>query len=289
MEKLPVYKVENFSCNTDKSDFYVNTFKEHIKLHGFVDQPHRHDSYLLVFFTNGTGIHDIDFDQFKISPGSLFVLQPGQMHFWNLSEDIEGYIVIFSPAIYNLYFGQKKTTDYAYYQLVNNDPYVYFEPNNRQEIIAYFDLLVSESRRENKFRMDKMLNLLDTIHIEIARKFNENVLYKKHSYNLKINTFEIILESNFKSRKLPSYYAEELNITLKHLNRICNVILQKTVTEVISDRIILEVKRMLVDKNLSINQIATELGYEDYSYFSRFFKNKTGYSPTTFRTLKGIQ
>ena len=75
-------------------------------------------------------------------------------------------------------------------------------------------------------------------------------------------------------------------ITLKHLNRICNEILKKTTTEVIADRIILEAKRMLMDKRLVVNEIATELGYDDYSYFTRLFKKSTAMTPTDFRISK---
>lgn len=71
MKKYPIYSVQNFSRNDVHRDFYVNTFKEHLKSHSFVEEPHRHDSYLMVFFTKGSGLHEIDFDQFEIKRGSL--------------------------------------------------------------------------------------------------------------------------------------------------------------------------------------------------------------------------
>jgi len=286
MKKYPVYSVQNFSCNDVHRDFYVNTFAEHLKSHSFVEEPHRHDSYLMVFFTNGSGIHEVDFDQFGIKRGSLFVLQPGQMHHWSLSEDIEGFVIIFSQELYNLYFGQKKINEYNFYHSIHNRPEMVFEENEIPNLLPYFDLLIQENNHENKFQLDKMLNLLDCIHIEISRKYSETYSHQTHSYNIKINSFERLLEQYFRMEKLPSFYAEKLNITLKHLNRICNEILQKTATEVITDRVILEIKRMLIDKQLSINEIAFAVGYEDYSYFSRFFKKQTGLSPTEFRNIK---
>jgi AraC-like DNA-binding protein len=286
MKKYPVYSVQNFSCNDVHRDFYVNTFAEHLKSHSFVEEPHRHDSYLMVFFTNGSGLHEVDFDQFGIKRGSLFVLQPGQMHHWSLSEDIEGFVIIFSQELYNLYFGQKKINEYNFYHSIHNRPEMVFEENEIPNLLPYFDLLIQENNHENKFQLDKMLNLLDCIHIEISRKYSETYSHQTHSYNIKINSFERLLEQYFRMEKLPSFYAEKLNITLKHLNRICNEILQKTATEVITDRVILEIKRMLIDKQLSINEIAFAVGYEDYSYFSRFFKKQTGMSPTEFRNLK---
>lgn len=286
MKKYPIYKVKNFSCNTDNSEFYVNSFKEHLQLHGFVDNPHRHDSYLMVFFTKGSGLHDIDFSKFEIKAGSLFVLQPGQMHYWDLSDDIEGFVVIFSKEIYRLYFEQKQVNDYSFYSSVYNSPHLVFANNEQDDLLLYFDLLLKESQQKQDLRMDKMTNLLDCIHIEIARKYNQSNRYEKHSYNSKIANFEILVEKYFKEEKAPSFYAAQLHITLKHLNRICNEVIEKTATEFIADRVILEIKRMLVDKDLSINEIASRVGFDDYSYFSRFFKKKTNSSPTEFRSFR---
>lgn len=287
MKKYPVYSVQNFSCNDIHRDFYVNTFKEHLKSHSFVEEPHRHDSYLMVFFTNGSGIHEVDFDRFEIKKGSLFVLQPGQMHHWSLSEDIEGYVIIFSQELYNLYFGQKKINDYNFYNSILNQPEVLFEGEESSKILPYFNLLIQENNQNHRLQLDKMLNLLDCIHIEIARKYGETYSRQAHSYNVKISAFELLLEKYFKTQKLPSFYADQLHITLKHLNRICNEILQKTATEVIMDRVILEIKRMLIDKQLAVNEVAYAVGYEDYSYFSRVFKKQTGISPTEFRNNTG--
>lgn len=286
MKKYPIYSVQNFSCNDIHRDFYVNTFKEHLKSHSFVEEPHRHDSYLMVFFINGSGIHEIDFDRFEIKKGSLFVLQPGQMHHWSLSDDIEGFVIIFSQELYNLYFGQKNINDYNFYHSIHNRPEMLFKTDEIPNILPYFNLLIEENNQANNFQLDKMLNLLDCIHIEIARKYSETYSHQTHSYNIKINTFEKLLGQYFKENKSPSFYADKLNITLKHLNRICNEILQKTATEVIMDRVILEIKRMLTDKQLAVNEVASAVGYDDYSYFSRVFKKQTGVSPTGFRDLK---
>jgi AraC-like DNA-binding protein len=103
---------------------------------------------------------------------------------------------------------------------------------------------------------------------------------------VKIKNLEVLLENNFKTEKAPFFYASQLAITLKHLNRICNEMLQKTTTEVILARIILEAKRMLMDKKFTVNEIATELGFDDYSYFTRLFKKHTGMTPTDFRISK---
>ena len=286
MKKYPIYNIQRFNCNSVNSDLYINTFKNHLIDHSFVEEPHRHNSYVLVFFTKGSGIHEIDFDVFTIQPGSMFFLQPGQMHHWNLSDDVEGFVIFYSQEMYNLYFGQKTIADYPFYSSVDNKPEMVFDASELKAILPYFESLIIETQSNQLLKQDKIMNLLDIIHIEIARKYSETHLHEAHSYNVKIKNFEVPLENNFKTEKAPFFYASQLNITLKHLNRICNEMLQKTTTEVITARIILEAKRMLMDKKFTVNEIATELGFDDYSYFTRLFKKHTGMTPTDFRISK---
>ncbi|HEY4628885.1 MAG TPA: AraC family transcriptional regulator [Flavobacterium sp.] len=286
MKKYPVYPIQRFNCNSVNSDLYINTFKNHLINHSFIEKPHRHNSYVLVFFTKGSGTHEIDFDKFIIQPGSVFFMQPGQIHHWDLSDDIEGFVIFYSKEMYNLYFGQKSIDQYSFYSSVNTIPEIIFDNAEAKAILPYFDAMILENQSNQMMKQDKIMNLLDIIHIEIARKYSETHLHEAHSYNVKIKNFEVLLEQKFKKEKAPSFYAPKLSITLKHLNRICNEILQKTTTEVITNRIILEAKRMLMDKNFTVNEIATELGYDDYSYFTRLFKKHSGMTPSAFRVSK---
>jgi AraC family transcriptional regulator, transcriptional activator of pobA len=286
MKKYPVYDIQRFNCNSVNSDLYLNTFKNHLIDHSFVEEPHRHNSYVLVFFTKGSGTHEIDFDVFTIQAGSMFFLQPGQIHHWNLSDDVEGFVIFYSQEMYNLYFGQKTIGDYPFYSSVHNKPEMVFDLTELKAILTYFNTMIAEAKENQMFKQDKIMNLLDCLHIEIARKYTETNLHEAHTYNIKMKIFEELLEKNFKIEKTPSFYASQLHITLKHLNRICNEILQKTTTEVITDRILLEAKRMLMDKKFTVNEIATALGYDDYSYFTRLFKKHTTKTPTNFRIIK---
>lgn len=287
MKKYPIYSIEQFNCNSVHSDLYMNTFKNHLLSHSFIEKPHRHNFYVLVFFTHGSGTHEIDFDRFEIRPGSVFVLQPGQMHHWNLSNDIDGFVVFFSKEIYNLYFGQKDIEDYPFYAGVHTSPEIVLDSDEVKAILPYFKILIHEGNANQLLKQDKLLNVLDSIHIELTRKYVEVYEHHTHSYNVKIKNFAVLLEQKFKTEKAPFFYAEQLHITLKHLNRICNEILNKTTTQLITDRILLEAKRMLLEKKFSINEIATELGYDDYSYFTRLFKKHTGMPPSVFREYKG--
>lgn len=285
MKQYPIYDVDSFSCGSVTEDFYVNTLSNHLKTHSFVETPHRHSSYLLLFFTHGSGKHEVDFDRYEVVPGSIFALQPGQLHHWDLSRDVDGYVVIYAQELYNLYFGQKQITDFPFYQSAKSKPEIVLGASEIQALLPFFELLRSESTQNKIWSGQKMLNLLDCIHIEMTRHYAVGI-HETHPYNTHVKKFEQLLELYFRREKLPSFYADKLHITLKHLNRICNEMLQKTATEVIAERLILEAKRMLTDPNLSVNAVADTLGFDDYSYFSRFFKKQAGMSPSDFRRPK---
>jgi len=76
-----------------------------------------------------------------------------------------------------------------------------------------------------------------------------------------------------------------LNITPNYLNSLCKDIYNKTVTEVIQERIILESKRLLAHTGLTVSEISYKLGFKDNSYFGRYFKKVVGIPPEKFRTI----
>jgi len=282
MERDEVYEIKKFKRNFFHHNLYVNTFQNHLKEHRFIESLHRHDFYVLVLFTNGTGLHKIDFDEFDINKGSLFLMQPGQIHLWELSSDIDGYIVFFSKEIYNLHFRDKKIEEYLFFQSSKNNPELVLNIDEMKQIQPYFELMINENQEDQLQKKDKMLNLLDCILVEILRVYNIESNHLTSTYNHKLKEFEILLEQFYKTEKSPSFYADKMAITLKHLNRISKNTLNITITELITRRVVLESKRIIVDKNRTIAQIADELGYSNYSYFSKLFKKNVGITPTEF-------
>ena len=97
--------------------------------------------------------------------------------------------------------------------------------------------------------------------------------------------FEELVEENFKEMKFAKDYASKLNISEKHLNRIVKNCLNKTSSSLIQERVILEAKRMLMHSELNVTEISVALGFNESSYFIRFFKKKTGVTPMGFLNL----
>jgi len=281
MSGFPVFQISDFGCVRETEALYVNSLEAHLKTHRFIEKPHRHDAYLMVFFTAGKGHHEIDFESFEVKRGSFFALQPGQVHHWELSEDTKGFIAIWPEAAYRMYFRQKEPSDYPFFSASDSSPEVIFPETEIKNVQPYFELLVREP--EPLFQNDKALNLLDGILIEAARLHPQRKTRQATVYHQKIREFVQLIETHFRQEKSAAFYAGQLHITVKHLNRISKALLQKTATEVITARILLEAKRLLTDQSLNVSEIAEQIGFEDYSYFARLFKKQAGQSPSGFR------
>jgi AraC-like DNA-binding protein len=99
----------------------------------------------------------------------------------------------------------------------------------------------------------------------------------------RLDEFMELLEVNVAHHKQVSYYADRLNLSNYQLNAIAKEMMGKTSSELIDEHIILESRRYLLGTSNQVNQIAHHLGFDDVSYFIRFFKKHTGYSPEAFR------
>src|SRR6202012_5935389 len=130
----------------------------------------------------------------------------------------------------------------------------------------------------------KICSLLNVLYIGLSRAYLPVAqrVKQNESQLMQVRRLEILVENKFKSFKYPKQYAEMMFMSDKNLNKICKITLNKTTTDVIADRIILEAKRMLVHSKFSVIQISKELGYIDNSYFNRVFKRRTGETPIQF-------
>ena len=286
MNKIPILKINEFSFEKNDFEFYINNIVDHCtNFHNSINLPHKHDFYLTILFTAGSGTHEIDFNSYEIKQGSVFLLNPGQTHNWSLSEDIFGYIFFHSESFYNLYFTDKKIYHFPFFYSRQNTPCINLPLNELQNFIDYFQKISREYINNQLLNYHKIRNLIDLLYIDLTRIYNlenKTIINKNHSYFTKLHQLETLIEENFKIEKSPKEYARQLNISTKHLNRIVQTLLNKTTQDLISERILLESKRMLISSKHSFSEIALELGYDDYSYFTRFFKKRIKQTPSEF-------
>lgn len=288
MNQLPILNIKAFKDHNPDATFYANYFPIHLEQHHkSIMVPHKHDFYLTVLFTKGTGVHEIDFYSYPIKPGSVFLLNPGQTHHWELSEDIDGYIFFHSKSFYEMSFNGRRINSFPFFYSTQNPPCVYLNGKAQEKIEDLFREVVVEDQSVSILKRQKLASLIDIIYIELSRLCideSESDIKTANTYSIKFRELEEFIEKSFLQEKSPQFYASKLNISPKHLNRITKEMVGKTTTELITERVILEAKRLLIHGKLTFTEIAYELGYEDYSYFSRLFKKKVGENPSVFQS-----
>lgn len=286
MKNFAVLGIDQFESQRKMEGFYVNTIENHLRTaHNDIYKPHKHNFFLTVLFTHGSGIHEIDFVTYEVKVGSIFFLNPGQMHYWELSDDIRGFIFFHSQSFYDMHFATRKVTNYPFFRSIQNSSALYLDVDQIPYFIELFRQILNEFGATNLFKISKILALVELIYIESTRWYMEeaelNVIVPS-VYATTFQQFERLVEENYKTEKNASQYADWLHITSKHLNRITQNMVNKTTTDIILERVFLEAKRELIFQKASFSEIASDLGYVDYAYFSRLFKKKCGMTPSQF-------
>jgi AraC family transcriptional activator of pobA len=282
MSTLPVYAIRDYRNDSGNRVFYANTFRRHLQYHDFTDTPHKHDFYLVVFFTSGTGTHEIDFRRYEIRPGALFLLRPGQVHHWDPSDNTDGFVFFHTREFYDEGFTSEHLNDFPFYSYSGTALQLSPRTRHYRTIRGLMAEICDEYPREEKLKPQKLRALVNLVYIETVRLSPPVTVSEKENYLSKLRKFETLVDQHFKTFKSARDYAGMMNISEKHLNRITQVCLQKTSSAVIAARIILEAKRMLMLSRLNVNQVGDALGYKDKSYFTRFFKKQTGETPLAF-------
>lgn len=284
--KTTVLNIDQFKNSKVLKDVYVNTFSQHINLNqDLINKPHSHNFYLCVLFTEGTGTHEIDFNSYSINPGKVFFLKPGQTHFWKFDTEPKGFIFFHSQEFYEMTFVNHRLNNFPFFYSYQNPPVILLK-SNYKDFQKKFKDLYQEYVKSEIFRNLKIVNIINDIYIDLTREYTSDLDLSDNSHSRYLNileNFEHLLDQSYDKQKLPKFYADKLNISTKHLNRVVKETINKTTNQMISDRVILEAKRLIVHSNDSLSNISETLEFSDYAYFSKYFKSRTGITPMNFK------
>ncbi len=284
---LPILSIKQFDTKISEGDFYSNHLEKHlVRNKNIIHKAHKHDFFLCVLFTSGTGSHNIDFNVYDIKAGSLFFLKPGQTHSWEFTSQPKGFIFFHTEDFYDCHFSNHNLSQYPFYFSHTNPPFLNVKQAALADISQQFKAINTEHGKEGAFKNQKIASLITALYIDISRLYTDYSEFKMVSSVTALDIIEKLeqsIERYYRTHKSASFYASKLNISPKHLNRVTRATINKTTTEVIAERVILEAKRLIVHTFSSLNDIAISLGFEDYAYFSKVFKQKTNSTPIDFR------
>ena len=260
--------------------------------------PHVHSFYEVLWFQDGVGTHNVDFVDYEVKPNTIFFLNPGQTHNFDHNVDKEKGICRYKGLTIKMCTdfmrdedcGQNAMLKYNAFHTFDTAPYYYIEEDTAEELHHLVRMMEEEAQRAGEFGNIVILkSLLHIFLVKIQRHgHQENTIHLdnlKPSHQLFVQ-FRRMVDKEFMRLHTVQEYADGLNVAVRTLNKCVNECSQKSPLAFINDRIILESKRMVRYTSLMIKEIAYKLGYDDPSYFVKFFKRQTGYLPSDFREME---
>ena len=284
--ETPIYDLEAFSDKATWADFYIQDLKRHVKEHEFISKPHKHDFYLILFIAEGQGVHTIDFKEYPVRSNSIFLMTPGQVHTWNLSPDTDGFVVFFTKEFYQMQLSENSLLEFPFYHSLAASPVIELADDDAVRFSLRQMFKVYSSSNTPSLRL--LRAYLDILLLEVAKYYDPSQAVNTHGNTFKLRKLEQLIDENFKTLKQPSDYGELMNLSSTYLNSICKDNLDKTLTELIQERILLEAKRLFAYSDLNVNQVAEKLNFSDASYFIRWFKKISGITPEEFRNSQSV-
>ena len=251
------------------------------------EQPHRHAYYEICMFINGAGSHMIDFKNFPIKSTSVHFLTPGQVHLISREENYHGFLMVFSREFYSLGLQDEDLLmTLPFFNNNTSEPILNLNRDDFEELLDIIEHLRMDYKRDSEIREDVLRSYLHIFLLKCRFFFNKQHFDKdiiKDPAFLLVNKFRTLVEQHFKEIHLVKEYADRLNQSPAHLNRIVKMITGENAGEFIIKRIVLEAKRLLIYTDLSNKEISYKMNYDDPSYFSRLFRKKVGMSPSEFK------
>ena len=250
-------------------------------------QNHRNLYEIIVLLKGGINIR-IGESNHQIKGNAMCFLAPGQISkISTFDKETEGFYIAFDTDYFLLCLkNQVQLCFYPFFQF-DKHPILHLSKPQTVKFEALIQKIDFEYNNRKSLNDDLLTKLyLNILLIEIERLYQfKSATGNGESSRKKLiaSKFKQLVEKNFMTMRKVSTFADTLYISPSYLNDTVREITGQSASTIIHQRIILEAKAMLVQTELTINEVAQHLQYGDTSYFCRFFRTHTGVSPQAFR------
>ena len=246
-----------------------------------------YNCYKVILIRKGKGELTFDTAKHDFSENCLIrfpIYQPFQIE---VDGPLDGILLQFHPDFFwNHKYDMELTSKQVLFKSIGEIPLIKISKEEMAQLLYPLDQLLLELNSDRLGRYDIAISWVKIFMIYASRiKKERGMIHSETLSEVHYTIRELInaVEEHFQHKHRPADYAKLLNVTVKTLNRMANQHLEKTVGDMISERIITQARHELYLSDKPIKQIALELGFHDVAYFSRFFKVRTTVSPDVYR------
>ncbi len=247
--------------------------------------PCKHSCHTLIFISSGQHVMKVGYQEYTTIDNEIIVVPAGQIFSLdNINNIHKGYICQFHPDILIRKYGSRELINEFDFMKISGNPKITLDNNDIPDITA----ILSRLEKEYSETSTANLNIVQSYLITLFYEMNKNSVQSSKSISAAeviTNKFKELIHQNIKTHHLVHYYASLLNVTPNHLNKSVRTVTGKPAAKWIDETILLEAKYLLYQTTLSVSEIAAQVGHEDQSYFSRFFKKHEGITPIQYRKM----
>jgi AraC-like DNA-binding protein len=258
------------------------------------DYVQRNNYYTVIINLAGSGKLKSDFSSYDFAGQAMMCFSPYQPFMISSDQNLSGIVLNFHPDFFCIHLHQKEVAcNGVLFNNIYQPPFITLTDRDVVTFQGIIEQMQAEMQNAALAQYELLISYLKILLIHGSRlRIEQSLLATVEISDLKepfvLQNLKDAIEEHFKTKHSPANYADLLNISPKTLARITKNHFNKTLTNMIAERIIIEAKRELYLTSKPVKSIAYELGFNDEFYFSRFFKNNAEVSPQLYRETIGF-
>ena len=304
--KIPILKSDSYRTSYFKHEPQPNktlltiSTVQHFEIHRRciwknIIPAHRLDFYLVFIVTGGEGIHTFGLKEHYIKKNMLCFIGPNMISSWQSeAEDHQGFFCTFSDDFFNLGRENKRFLSELPFFQIDGNAVLHLTDEQMHYYLSLFELMHAEYEHKNEYSENVLRSQLQVILNKAYSQYRTEecppdianppgLRLMKAFTALYMRDFNVLFDGKTIQLKKIADYADELGVSQNHLNDTIKAVTGRSAGQLIKSQLIKQATMCLKQSSKSISEIAYVLGYDDPSYFARYYKSQTGQSPSDFR------
>lgn len=229
-------------------------------------------------FTAGRCTHLVDFERYACKPGTVLHIEPGQLHRWDPTPGLDGYVLLLSSAGREARRGELGLPR----ELEGAAGCRVLRPLHRARVVGWFEQLARETAGPDALSWHlALVALLDVARSSEGATHGEVV--RPGPGLARVTELRRLIERSFRVTRTARDYAAALGCSLRTLDRTCVAATGTPVKALVDARVLLEARRRLAHTDVTLEALASELGFSEATHLAKFFRRHAGMTAGRFR------
>ncbi len=248
--------------------------------------PNALQFYDVLLVTAGRGWYALDGHRYRVAPGQVFFTSPGQIRQWRV-KSLDGVCLFFPEEFLADFFNDPLFLDrLPYFRAASDACSLSLPSRSGRRMLRHLTGMRSELLAFRHDTPHLLRAQLYEILVSLARHYTQqHGTPPGRTAHGTVERFVEMVSHDPTAQRSVERCAKELSVTPGHLSRLCREHLGESAKRVAQRYLELRARRLLIHSSSTIGEVAQQLGFNDLSYFSRFFRRRTGVNPNAFRKL----